>query len=102
MSKSHFLGILVCICLGSFAANAGQKIHFPCMKNKDDGRVLVDGPDYDRKLAALGYKKSKDKWGAVGYNVGYKVLGFEKVKDDPSLPKLWMEGVCHFELVPQK
>lgn len=79
-------------------AEAGQKIHFPCSKNKSDGRVLVDGPNYDNKLASLGYKKTKDKWGTVDYHIGYKVLSFQKVKDTDDV---WAEGVCYFELIPR-
>lgn len=86
------------IALSASTATAGQKIDFPCTRNKTDGRVLVDGLDYAKKLASLGYEKRADKWGTVDYNVGYNVLRFEKVRNSD---EVWAEGVCRLELIPR-
>jgi hypothetical protein len=94
--KSMLLvGVILGISIGTESTFAGQKIHFPCSK-RTDGKVLVDGPDYDNKLASLGYHKRADKWGSIDYHISYKVIGFEKVKD---IDQMWMEGVCYFELI---
>lgn len=79
-------------------AAAGQKIDFPCSRNKSDGRVLVDGVAFAQKLASLGYKKHPDKWGTVDYNIGYNVRRFERVRDNDAV---WTEGVCRLDLVPR-
>ena len=42
---------------------AAQQIYFPC-RNMNDGRFLVHGPDWAKKMMSLGYKK----------DMGYKVL----------------------------
>ena len=65
---------------------AGQQIYFPC-RNMNDGRFLVDGPDWAKKMSSLGYKK----------DMGYKLLKF--TENVPERPNEWTNGVCLFEIV---
>lgn len=66
-------------------------IDFPCFKNLSDGRVLVDGAQWDAKLKELGYEL-KD-----GAYVPYEVLAFElQAKRD----EVWADGLCRLQLLP--
>lgn len=68
-----------------------RTIDFPCSKNMADGRVLVDGPAWDRKMAELGYVL-KD-----GAFVPYAVLRFRKLKAQDAI---WADGICRMRLLP--
>jgi len=70
---------------------AARTIDFPCSKNLVDGRVLVDGPAWDRKMRELGYVLPD------GAFVPYDVLNFRKQKSqDP----IWADGLCRMRLLP--
>lgn len=73
------------------AAAKARTIDFPCLKNRADGRVLVDGTEWDLKMRELGYVL-KD-----GAYVPWKVLHFEQqtVHDD-----IWADGMCQMKLLP--
>ena len=73
------------------AVAADNVMVFPCMKNGVDGRVLVDGTQWDVKMRQLGYNL------ADGAYVPYKVLSFTETKrhDD-----IWSDGTCRMQLLP--
>ena len=78
--------------LPAAAAVPKQKvIAFPCFKNLADGRVLVDGTEWDEKMRELGYDL------ADGAYVPWKVLKFtkKKVRDET-----WADGTCRMQLLP--
>ena len=56
-----------------------------------DGRVLVDGTQWDEKMRQLGYVLED------GAYVPYKVLNFTQtaVHDE-----IWVEGICRLKLLP--
>lgn len=73
------------------ALAADEVIDFPCTKNLVDGRVLVDGPTWERKMKSLGYVLED------GAYVPYKVLNFTQGKQhDPT----WADGECRMQLMP--
>lgn len=75
------------------AAPAGSKtIEFPCSRNLADGRVLVDGTQWDDKMRELGYEL------ADGEYVPWKVLRFtEQVRHEEDG---WADGTCRLKLLP--
>ena len=89
MRFSSLIALAIALAVASPAA--ARSIDFPCLKNLADGRVLVDGTQWDQKMRELGYQLED------GAYVPYKVLGFEKqtAHDD-----VWAEGLCHLELLP--
>lgn len=90
MRRAALIALAAPLVLAAPAA-AGRVITFPCMKNLDDGRVLVDGDRWDEKMRQLGYELED------GAYVPWKVLGFRKEKlQDES----WAEGTCRLELLP--
>ena len=82
-------GLMVVV--GIAPAAMARTIDFPCSKNLADGRVLVDGVAWDRKMAELGYKL-KD-----GAFVPYDVLRFRKLKSQDAI---WADGICRMRLGP--
>ena len=66
-------------------------IDFACFKNLSDGRVLVDGTQWDQKMKDLGYVLED------GAYVPWKVLKFAKqaVHD-----QIWADGMCRMQLLP--
>ncbi|MCA3554548.1 hypothetical protein [Aestuariivirga sp.] len=66
-------------------------IDFPCFKSVADGRVLVDGDPWDRKMKDLGYRL-KD-----GEYVPWKVLSFTQTKPED---EGWADGMCRMRLLP--
>ena len=64
---------------------------FPCFKNLADGRVLVDGTQWDRKMRQLGYELQDGEY------VPYKVLRFRKQK---LRDQIWADGLCRMRLLP--
>lgn len=66
-------------------------IDFPCFKNLDDGRVLVDGGRWDQSMKDLGYRL-KD-----GEYVPWKVLSFTQTKLEDGD---WADGMCQMRLLP--
>lgn len=68
-----------------------RTIDFPCFKNLADGRVLVDGTQWDEKMRQLGYELED------GSFVPYEVLRFtqQTVHD-----QIWADGTCRMKLLP--
>ena len=84
--------LLVCASLPAGAAvTQSQTIEFPCFKNMADGKVLVDGTQWDRKMQDLGYVL------ADGAYVPWKVLTFTRQKTHD---EMWADGTCHMQLLP--
>lgn len=84
--------MIVLLALPTTVAVPKQKtIDFPCFKNLADGRVLVDGPQWDARMRALGYRLED------GAYVPWKVLNFtsQKVHDE-----IWADGLCRMQLLP--
>ena len=73
------------------ATAADRIIDFPCLRNLADGRVLVDGPQWDAKMRALGYDL------ADGAYVPYEVLSFTRRRINDAT---WAEGECRMKLLP--
>lgn len=73
------------------AEDADEVIDFPCLKNIADGRVLVDGTQWDQAMRRLGHVLTD------GAYVPYEVLSFDlkKQQDDT-----WAEGQCRMKLLP--
>lgn len=68
-----------------------KTIEFPCYKNLADGRVLVDGTQWDEKMRQLGYVLDD------GAYVPYEVLQFtQKAVHDA----IWADGLCRMKLLP--
>ena len=89
MRFSSFFALAIPLAVASPAA--ARSIDFPCLRNLADGRVLVDGTQWDQKMRELGYHLED------GAYVPYKVLGFEqKAAHD----EVWAEGLCRLELLP--
>ena len=73
------------------AGDSGEVIDFPCLKNLGDGRVLVDGTQWDDAMRSLGHVLTD------GAYVPYEVLSFKlKKKQDDT----WAEGRCRMKLLP--
>lgn len=84
--------LLVCASLPAGAAvTQSQTIEFPCFKNMADGKVLVDGAQWDRKMQDLGYVLTD------GAYVPWKVLTFTQQKTHD---EMWADGICHMQLLP--
>ncbi len=84
------VALMSCAAIASAAAE-NRVIAFPCMKNAVDGRVLVDGVQWDEKMRQLGYSL------ADGAYVPYKVLRFTETKRQDDI---WSDGTCSMELLP--
>lgn len=89
----RYLSLIPVLAAGPAAAagSAPKLIDFPCTRNVADGRVLVDGTAWDRKMRELGYAL------ADGSYVPYRVLKFTgtTVEDD-----IWTDGICRMQLLP--
>lgn len=93
MRRVCFMSLLLA-CSGlpaNAAMSQARTIDFPCSKNLADGRVLVDGTQWDEKMRQLGYVL------ADGAYVPYEVLTFsqQKVHDE-----IWSDGLCRMKLLP--
>lgn len=84
--------LLACSGMPANAALSQVKIiEFPCLKNLADGRVLVDGTQWEEKMNQLGYVL------ADGAYVPYEILGFtQKTVHD----EIWADGLCRMKLLP--
>ena len=79
------LVLLVVAVPATAATPTSRLIDFPCTRNLTDGRVLVDGTQWDEKMRALGYTLES------GSYVPYEVLKFTQQKVDDAT---WAEGIC--------
>ena len=68
-----------------------RTIEFPCYKNLADGRVLVDGTQWDEKMRQLGYVLND------GAYVPYEVLQFTQITTHDTI---WADGLCRMKLLP--
>lgn len=74
------------------AALAGETVlDFPCARNLVDGRFLVDGPAWERRMRELGHDFQDDAF------VPFEVTSFalRKVHD-----RIWADGLCRMKLRP--
>ena len=83
--------LFVAVVPATAATPASKLIEFPCSRNLTDGRVLVDGTQWDEKMRALGYRLED------GSYVPYEVLTFTQHKVDDAT---WAEGICKMKLLP--
>ena len=86
------LALLVVAVPATAATPTSRLIDFPCTRNLTDGRVLVDGTQWDEKMRALGYTLEN------GSYVPYEVLKFTQQKVDDAT---WAEGICEMKLLPK-
>ena len=84
---------LLSLLLAAAGPAPAPTIDFPCFKNLSDGRVLVDGDQWDRKLRDLGYVLED------GAYVPYEVLSFQQQK---ARDAVWADGTCHLLLPPPR
>lgn len=68
-----------------------RTIDFPCLKNLADGRVLVDGTQWDEKMRQLGFVLED------GAFVPYEVLRFTQLSVHDAI---WADGMCRMKLLP--
>ena len=93
MRRISYMSLL--LVFSALPANAAlsqvKTITFPCSKNLADGRVLVDGTQWDEKMRELGYVL------ADGAYVPYEVMRFtQQVVHDA----IWADGLCRMKLLP--
>lgn len=85
------LVLFILVLPANAATTSPGTIDFPCFKNLTDGRVLVDGTQWDKKMRKLGYVLED------GAFVPYEVLRFtqQTVHD-----QIWADGMCRLKLLP--
>ena len=93
MRRVCFVSLVLVVSSLPAAAASSQvgTIEFPCLKNLSDGRVLVDGTQWDAQMRDLGYDL------ADGDYVPYEVLSFTRQKLHDAT---WAEGICRMKLLP--
>ena len=88
-----YMSLLLACCnaASALAAPEGKTIDFPCSRNLSDGRVLVDGTQWDERMRQLGYILDD------GAYVPFEVLRFTQtaVHDE-----IWADGLCLLKLLP--
>lgn len=93
MLRVSLLSLLMAVIMqpADAATPKPRTIDFPCFKNLADGRVLVDGTQWDEKMHRLGYVLED------GAFVPYEVLHFTEMKVHD---QIWADGTCRMKLLP--
>jgi hypothetical protein len=93
MFRVSLLSLMMAVAMLPAAADTSKPrtIDFPCFKNLSDGRVLVDGTQWDEKMRRLGYVLED------GAFVPYEVLSFTQ---QTTHDQIWADGMCRMKLLP--